>query len=281
LNLGPEGSAGTGAPPSADRYLDVDGARLRYRDEGRGTPVLLVHGWSVDLDVWDAQVGALRHAFRVIRFDRRGFGCSSGRPSVEDDIRDIGAVCRLLKIERVALVAMSQGTRAATSFAIAHPERVSCLVLDGPPEFDSSIPGSQLSLAPFRELVRSQGLAAFREQWLQSPLMQLRRADAHTRELLRAIVDRYPGNDLIDGATDVPPPDVSASLDSLPIPVLVMTGEYDLPPRVKSADALARRLPSGARATVAGSGHLSNLDNPETYNRLIAAFLARHANAPP
>lgn len=257
------------------------GARLRYRDDGSGSPVLLVHGWTVDLDVWDAQADALRRAFRVIRFDRRGFGFSSGRPSIEDDIRDIGAVCRELNTGPVAIVAMSQGTRAAASFALAHPEQLSCLVLDGPPEFDSSIPGAQLSLAPFRELVRDKGLAAFREQWLQSPLMQLHRADAPTRARLKAIVERYPGNDLAADFIDVAPPDVSADLDALRTPVLVITGENDLPARVKSADALARRLPVGTRAVIGASGHLSNLDSPGTYNRVIEAFLARHANAAP
>jgi 3-oxoadipate enol-lactonase len=277
LNLSAEAP---GLAPGADHYLNVDAAaRLRYRDEGRGTPVLLVHGWTVDLNIWEAQVQALREAFRVVRFDRRGFGYSSGIPSVADDVRDIDTVCRRLEIQRVALVAMSQGTRAAASFAIANPERLSCLVLDGPPEFDSRIPGSQLSLAPFRELVRSQGLSAFREQWLLSPLMRLHRADARARELLRAVVKRYPGSDLSEGFIDVPPPDICASLGLLAIPVLVITGEHDLPPRVKSADELARRLPCGARAVIPGAGHLSNLDNPEAYNRAIAQFLAQHAHA--
>ena len=41
-------------PPAADRYFTADGARLRYRDEGSGPALLLVHGWTLDLEMWDA-----------------------------------------------------------------------------------------------------------------------------------------------------------------------------------------------------------------------------------
>src|SRR5205807_401493 len=50
-----------------DRYLCADGARLRYRDEGEGPPVVLVHGWTLDLEMWDPQVDALRPPFRRVR----------------------------------------------------------------------------------------------------------------------------------------------------------------------------------------------------------------------
>jgi 3-oxoadipate enol-lactonase len=274
-----EVSAGIACGPSADRYLDLDGARLRYRDEGRGAAVLLVHGWTLDLEVWESQAKALCAAFRIIRYDRRGFGRSTGEPSIEQDVRDLGAVLMHFGLERVALVGMSQASRAVLAYACDHPGQVSCIVLDGPPEFDNSMPGANLSLAPFRELVRVQGLAAFREQWLQHPLMQLRTRDAGTRELLQRIVDRYSGKDLSEAALDAPPPDLWARLDALAVAALVITGEHDLSGRVRSADALARRLVAATRAVIAGSGHLDNLDNPDLYNRLLAAFLARHSNS--
>jgi 3-oxoadipate enol-lactonase len=264
---------------AADHYLSADGARLRCRVEGQGDAVLMLHGWTLDLDVWEAQAEALRTSFQVIRFDRRGFGRSSGQPSIGHDISDIAAVCAHYRLERVALVGMSQGCRGALGFACAHPGAVSCIVLDGPPEFDSSIEGANVSLAPFRELVRARSLSAFREQWLQHPLMQLRTRDTATRELLQQIVERYPGADLSDGAVDAPPPDLSAGIDSLGVAALVITGEHDLPGRVRSADNLARRLPAGERAVIPGSGHLASLDNPAGYNRQLAGFLARHAGS--
>jgi 3-oxoadipate enol-lactonase len=260
------------------RYLELDGARIRYRDEGQGAAVLLIHGWTLDLDIWESQVQALRAAFRVIRYDRRGFGRSSGEPSIEHDVQDLAAIVRHFGLERVALVGMSQACRAVVAYACDHPAQVSCLVLDGPPEFDSAAPSTNLSLVRFRDLVRTQGMPTFREYWMQHPLMQLRTRDAATRELLRRVVDRYPGNDLSEGVIDLPAPDLWARLGALTVPALVMTGEHDLPRRMGSADALARHFAAGTRAVIAGSGHLDSLDHPDLYNRVLAAFLTRHAD---
>ena len=259
-----------------DRYLDVEGARLRYRDEGSGPPVLMLHGWTMDLEAWDPQVAALSERFRVVRFDRRGFGLSGGRPSLEDDARDIGTICSALNLERFTLVAMSQGTRPAIDFASNNPHRICCLVLDGPPEFGARA-GADLSVAAFRELIRTRGLAEFHRQWLLHPLMRLRRADDAARSLLDRMVMRYPATDLLDPTAGAGSPDPVPRLSLLSMPVLVITGEFDLPGRIASADALARGLPSAARVVIAGCGHLSGLDNPAAYNAALLPFLARYA----
>ena len=62
---------------SAHRELQLPGARLRYRDEGAGRAVVFVHGWTLDLDVWEPQP-PLAAELRVVRYDRRGFGLSTG-----------------------------------------------------------------------------------------------------------------------------------------------------------------------------------------------------------
>src|SRR5437763_17179012 len=89
-----------------DRYVGAEGARLRYRDEGEGPPVVLVHGWTLDLELWDPQVDALRSAFRLVRLDRRSHGQSGGVPAPGHDALDLAALCRYLGLARVALLGM-------------------------------------------------------------------------------------------------------------------------------------------------------------------------------
>src|SRR5580698_5368440 len=96
---------------SADSYLQTAGARIRYRDEGAGPAVIFVHGWTLDLDMWEPQAADLSTDYRVVRLDRRGFGLSSGRPSLAHDIADLRELCRHLDLRQVALVGMSQGAR--------------------------------------------------------------------------------------------------------------------------------------------------------------------------
>ena len=273
--------------PATDRYFTVDGARLRYRDEGSGPAVLLVHGWSLDLEMWNALAAALRDEFRVVRLDRRGFGLSSGRPSLGRDIADLNALWRHLALGPVALLGMSQGARAVLGLATATDRRTSCLVLDGPPDLErgpvSDDRDGDVPLAHYSALVRTRGIDAVRREWATHPLMQLRTDDYNARQLLNAIIGRYPGNDLLESAAeaaaDTGPVPARVRPESIATPVLVITGEHDLERRVKAADILAQRFSSAERSVVADAGHLPNLDNPIAYNNLVRAFLKRHATA--
>ena len=56
---------------AADRHLSVPGARLRYRDEGAGPAVVFVHGWTLDLDMWDPQE-PLAARLRLVRLRSSG-----------------------------------------------------------------------------------------------------------------------------------------------------------------------------------------------------------------
>ena len=261
-----------------DRYLALAGERLRYRDEGAGPAVLFVHGWTLDLDMWAPQVAALQGAFRVVRLDRRGFGRSSGQPSIERDGQDIVALLGHLEIDRVALIGMSQGVRPALATARVLGQRVNCLVLDGPPEV-SQTAASPVGDGPFARysmLAQTEGLAAFRHEWCAHPLMQLRTTDARARTLLAAMIARYPGRDLLAPAQPATAPAPTAPPELPAAATLVICGAHDLPARVLTARNLAKRLPRGELALIDDAGHLPNLDAPATYNRLVLAFLGRH-----
>lgn len=262
--------------PAADRFLVVNGTRLRYRDDGSGPAVLLVHGWTLDLEMWDPQVSALRDAFRLIRLDRRGHGLSAGMPAAQQDGEDLDAMCNQLGLNRVALVGMSQGARCALRLACAAPRRVSALILDGPPALEAAS-DPEVPLQRFAALVRRHGIDAFRAEWTRHALMQLRTEDPGVRALLAAMIARYPGNDLRHPAAGGEVPSSGLRLESLPVPVLILSGEYDLPGRRHAAQQLAARLPDAELAVIPGAGHLPNLDAPDTYSKLCRGFITRHS----
>jgi len=259
-----------------DQYLTVAGARLRFRDEGAGPAVMLLHGWTLDLEMWDLQVDGLLQEFRLIRFDRRGHGLSNGTPTPRQDVADVDALCRHLGLSRVALIGMSQGARIAFAFASSAPERVDALVLDGPPSLDRLPADDDVPLEHFRAIVRMHGMEAFRREWLRHPLTQLRTADPRVRAHLAAMIARFAGNELASStpAWDIPAlPALPASLNPA---TLVLTGELDLPSRVQSADSLKAALPGAGRAVIAHARHLPNLDQPEAYNEVCRGFLKQH-----
>jgi pimeloyl-ACP methyl ester carboxylesterase len=264
---------------SSTTFIDVGGARLRVRTAGEGPAVLFVHGWAVDLDMWTPQFAALAARYRLIAFDRRGFGLSTGTPGIESDLADIGELLAVLGIEQVAIVGMSQGARVALRWAIGSTVRTTALVLDGPPR-DLLAAGraqGEITLATYRTLVRSEGIAAFRREWLEHPLMQLHAHDPHSRALVREMVGRYPGYDLL--ADDAPQVVRISDLRRLDVPVLIINGEYDSDTRIGAGAELARALQHARLAVIPGAGHLSNLDNPAAYNKVLGEFLAGHSRS--
>lgn len=272
-------------PPSSaipDLYLPVCGALLRYRDEGQGPAVVFIHGWTLDLDMWEPQVAALGGSFRLVRFDRRGFGLSSGHASVTADVQDALAVCDELQIERLACVGMSQGARVALHLCRIAPQRISCVVLDGPPRNlagDPATEGEDVPLAEYRDLVAAGNTETFRRRWASHPLMQLETPSPQARALLGRVTARYSGNDLLQ---ELPAPEDQwdrAVTASLKTPALILTGEHDLPARVRAADELAQALPLAQRTVISSARHLPSLDNPLSYNAVLRAFLERHAGS--
>src|SRR4051812_17877451 len=177
------------------RELESAGVRLRYRDDGQGPAVVLVHGWTLDLDVWEPQA-ALSARQRVVRHDRRGFGFSSGLPSVSADVADLHALLERLEIASPLLVGMSQAARVVLEFAARHPGIARGLVLDGPPALTGDVGSADdLPLAELRMVAIREGLPAFLELWRAHPLTQLITQDARMHALLDHILARYPGRD--------------------------------------------------------------------------------------
>jgi pimeloyl-ACP methyl ester carboxylesterase len=236
--------------------------------------VLLVHGWTLDLEMWDPLVSALRDAFRLIRLDRRGHGLSRGTPAPERDSEDLAALCQHLRLTRVALLGMSQGVRAVLGFAARAPERVQALILDGPPPLDSES-DPEVPLDQYATLVRTSGIEAFRQEWARHALMQLRTRNPEARALLAAMIGLYRGDDLRHPASRAEPT-ARVRLESLTVPTLVLSGEYDLAGRRRAARQLTARLSDAEFAEIPGAGHLPNLDNPDAYSKLCRKFLTHH-----
>jgi 3-oxoadipate enol-lactonase len=264
-----------------DKWRSGD-AWLRVRDQGAGATIIFIHGWTLDLDSWEPQAAAFASSHRVVRYDRRGFGLSEGQPGRAADAEDLDRLVEQLGPGAVTLVGVSQGARVALGFALRHPERVSALVLDGPPDEvgDAENTGDEdFSIGEYRRLVAEQGVDAFRRAWRGHPLMRLHSADAEARNLVARMLDRYPARDLVGASEPPPPPAGIEALARFQKPVLVVNGEFDTTIRRRAGEALARALPFAKRVVVPGAGHLPNLDAPRAYNDALRAFIHSQSRA--
>jgi 3-oxoadipate enol-lactonase len=261
--------------------LPVPGASLRYEVAGTGPAVVLIHGFSLDMRMWDPQVPELAAAFRVVRYDCRGFGASGPfDPAVPyTHAADLVALLDHLSIERAALVGLSFGGQVALRTALVAPDRVRALalldsLLDGVPWDDDSKAG----LAELGRQLTAGGVAAGREAWLAHPLFAaaLQRPEVASR--LTAMVADYSGQHWLGLDPHLPDPTPPIELlAQLTMPALVVAGAQDVPGFLAMTDVLAQRLPAADRVLIPGAGHMVNMEQPAAVNALLSRFLLEHS----
>ena len=243
--------------------------------------MVLVHGFGLDLRMWDPQAGQLAARFRVVRYDCRGFGASGPfDPAVPyTHAGDLVALLDHLAIGQAVLAGLSFGGRVVLQTALAAPDRVRGLalldaVLDGVP-WDPDRPG------PW---TRSPGGSRQAGCWRGGrPGWPTRcsppRASSPTwPAALAAMVAGYPGQHWLgqDSHRETRPPiDV---LEGVAGPVLVAVGERDVPGFREMSAVLARRIPGATYRVVADAGHMINMEQPAAVNELLTRFMLQDAS---
>ena len=262
------------------QYATINGARIYYEVEGKGHPLVLIHGWPMSARMWDRQADVLARDFMVIRYDRRGFGRSPGTPGVEQssrtDAADLEALLRLLKVSRTYVLGHSQGGAVAQQFTLDHPDQVDALILHGAPIDGFVLPETGPFSGPssVRDLMQKSGMAEFRRQWLAHPINHVPPGHADAAALITDIVEQYHGDDVLimspNHGGGVP---AIQRLGEIKAPTLILVGGDDLPFFQISADALAFEIANSVKVVIPGGAHLVNVIEPERYNAEVLRFL--------
>lgn len=140
-----------------------DGATIYARSYGHGDPLLMIHGAGVDADFFDRSAEVLAQRFRVLTYDRRGYGRSCGPPtadwSVAQQVADVATVLTTLAGTATGacpVVAHSAGCCIALALAARHPDLVGTLVLHEPAVLDC-LPAGDSAFATIEEAMAGAG----------------------------------------------------------------------------------------------------------------------------
>lgn len=235
-----------------------------------GTPIVFLHGVGSDKSVWEPQLAHFSKTRRAVAFDYPGYGESA--PAPEGTTRDdyaaaIFAGMNALGIDKAHICGLSLGGVIAIAMHALAPERCTSLILadtfavhpDGPGIYERSLAAS----ADLR------ALAEARVDFLLAPgaLDDVRTEVIETMARIDAAAYRI-------GAEAVWLADQRARAAAIAVPTLVVVGEADRPTPPELSRELAALIPGAKLATIPGAGHISNLERPAEFDRLVEEFIA-------
>jgi len=249
----------------------VEGGKVAYETCGAGPKALvLLHDGILDSSAFDAVWPQLCARFKVVRYDRRGYGNSPAAAAPYDAVGDLAAVMKAAGIDHATVLGSSSGGGIAVDFALAHPYAVDGLVLVGAAVngFKPTDHFNKRTMALVGLL--SQGRLA---DAVQDPYILTPSADAQ-RAFVLADLTAHPGNFgasrmIKDGL------EVMGRLGGIKAPTLIITGEVDMPDVHAHAGALEALIPGARRIVMTGGGHFIYLERPDAFADTVATFVER------
>jgi len=235
---------------------------------GEGELVLFLHGIGGRRQNWDAQLAFFSKHYKAAAWDARGYGESEDYPGPLDFAvfsKDVLRVLDHFGARKAHLVGLSMGGRIARNFALHHPERLHSLTLA------NTSPGfGVMSAAKVSEFVE--------QRRRLDPPAQAKRllgpdASPAAYETLVASLSAVHRDSYMKTIEASVAQDLAAPLERIAVRTLVISSTHDSLYPVSVAEDMARRIPGARLAVIERAGHLSNLERPDEFNRIVLEFL--------
>jgi pimeloyl-ACP methyl ester carboxylesterase len=226
--------------------------------------------------MWNDQFEVFAQPYQVLRYDLRGFG-QSALPTTEpySHSDDLKALMTYLGIESAYILGLSLGGAVAVDFVVTYPEAA-----DAFSPVDAALIGGYEWLegrpsAGLREHAQQSGLETAKTFWLNQPHIQAAREHPPVAARLAQIDETYSGwHMLTDDPVRIPEPPAIERLGTLSMSTLVIIGERDLLDFRCAADIMTERIAGAKKVVMLGVGHMSNMEDPERFNKIVLGFLA-------
>ncbi len=256
--------------------IELQSMRFNYRLDGpTEAPVLVLsNSLGADLTMWEPQVAAFSHRFRVLRYDSRGHGATAattGPYSIPQLARDVIGLLDALSIPRAHFCGLSMGGMVGMWLGVNAPERIDRLLLCntspkiGTPEMwnariDQVRAGGVDSIAD-----------AVLERWFTAPFRQ---REPQTVARMRAIMVAIPAEGYCASCAAVRDMDQRDAIGAISRPTLVIAGAQDVSTPPADGRRMAQVIPRAGFVEV-DAGHISNVEASGEFTAAALDFLDR------
>jgi pimeloyl-ACP methyl ester carboxylesterase len=272
---------------SFQRPLELDGRRVNVLDTGgSGPPLLFLHGWSSNWQIFLLNIAAFMGTHRCVALDLPGFGASdmpAGSISIQGYARAVDAICEDLGVESVSIVGNSMGGFIGAEVALSFHTRVERLVLVSAAglstEHLAQTPAVVLARLMIAGLPFTQPLQAqvVRRPRLRRAAMQwaVRYPERLSVPLAHELVLSFGKPGFVPALKALLEYGYRDRLARIEIPVLIVWGRNDLLVPVGDATRYRRLIGDNARVVIfEDTGHAPMIERPTRFNELLRGFLA-------
>lgn len=258
--------------------IRTNGIETVFKDEGTGPAIVFLHGFPFDRTMWRDQLEDLRNNYRLIAPDLRGLGetRSSAEVATMDQMAsDVAALLDQLEIDRAVICGLSMGGYVAFDFQHSFPERVRALVLAGtraPADSDQEKQNRERQAAR----MLAEGMKGIAEETL--PKLMARETLArkpHVVKRVREMIERSDSHGAAAAQRGMAARrDYSGDLAKINVPTLIVVGREDSIRPVSDAEFMHRQIRDSRLEIIDEAAHVSNLEQPEIFNRALSVFLS-------
>jgi pimeloyl-ACP methyl ester carboxylesterase len=254
------------------RYAPFETGMVFYDDIGPDQPtaLVLVHGWSCDMTMWQENMGELSVSMRTIALDLPGHGESGGPAdgyTMEFFARAVDAVVRNAGVEHAILVGHSNGTPIIREYYRMYPEKVAAMIVVEGALQQTATPAM---LEGFITEMQGKGSREAITEHIDGMLLE--DMDPEMKDHILSTILRTPRGVMIDSLRGTADPDIWRD-DPIEVPLMLILSEAD-PAWSRSYEYYVRRLaPQVDYRKLRGVGHFLMMDNPGLFNETVISFL--------
>ena len=254
----------------------INDMTLAYSDSGSGQPIVFLHAFPLNRTMWAEQEAALSSHHRVITIDLRGHGESDAplwHYSLDQAADDVRALLDHLSIRQALFVGLSMGGYILLAFYRKYADRVKGMVLaDTRAQADQ--PEGKVGRFQMAQIAYKQGPSAIADLMIPKLLSP---ATIQTRpEIVQRVRTMIEGNQISGIAGDLMAmaerPDSVPLLQQIACPTQIIVGELDQATPPADVKLMAEQIPHAKLAIIPNAAHLANLEQPEEFTKIVAAF---------
>ncbi|MEY3990144.1 MAG: hypothetical protein RI985_1225 [Chloroflexota bacterium] len=247
---------------------------------GEGAPLILLHAFPLNHQMWQPQLAVLGHRYHILAFDYAGFGASYWHPSTPADTTHIDALAQSLvdtldeyQIETAAVAGLSMGGYLALALWRIAPHRINRLALCNT-RAAADDDATKAARSRNAAIALEQGAEAIADLMLPRLLSEF--TGNGIKRIVRDMAASAPSRTLANALLMMRErPDASALLPHITVPTLVIGATHDPIIPADESRAMAAQIPHGQAIIIDEVGHLSNLERPDLFNSAIINWMQR------